>query len=35
LPAIGPVLASRIAAFVTAEDLHLGRDRAVTYERSV
>ena len=35
LPAIGPALASRIAAFVTAEDLHLGRDRAVTYERSV
>ena len=35
LPAIGPVLASRIAAFATAEDLVLGQDRAVTYERSV
>lgn len=35
LPALGPVLAGRIATFATAEDLTLGRDRAVTYERSV
>ncbi|MCJ2011259.1 bifunctional diaminohydroxyphosphoribosylaminopyrimidine deaminase/5-amino-6-(5-phosphoribosylamino)uracil reductase RibD [Methylobacterium sp. J-076] len=35
LPALGPVLERRIAGFGVAEDLVLGRDRAVTYERSV
>ncbi len=35
LPAIGPALARRIAEFTVAEDVILGHDRAVTYERSV
>ncbi len=35
LPALGPVLTRRIAGFDVAEDRVLGRDRAVTYERSV
>lgn len=35
LPALGPALRRRIAGFAVAEDLVLGRDRAVTYERSV
>jgi diaminohydroxyphosphoribosylaminopyrimidine deaminase/5-amino-6-(5-phosphoribosylamino)uracil reductase len=35
LPALGPALTRRIAGFTVAEDLVLGRDRAVTYERSL
>ncbi len=35
LPALGPVLTRRIAGFAVAEDRILGRDRAITYERSV
>lgn len=35
LPAVGPTLTRRIAGFSVTEDLVLGRDRAVTYERSV
>lgn len=35
LPALGPVLTRRIAGFTVAEELVLGPDRAVTYERSV
>ncbi|MFC6789412.1 bifunctional diaminohydroxyphosphoribosylaminopyrimidine deaminase/5-amino-6-(5-phosphoribosylamino)uracil reductase RibD [Methylobacterium komagatae] len=35
LPALGPVLTRRIARFDVVDDLILGADRAVTYERSV
>ncbi|GJE35960.1 bifunctional diaminohydroxyphosphoribosylaminopyrimidine deaminase/5-amino-6-(5-phosphoribosylamino)uracil reductase RibD [Methylobacterium persicinum] len=35
LPAVGPTLTRRIAGLGVVEDLVLGRDRAVTYERSV
>jgi diaminohydroxyphosphoribosylaminopyrimidine deaminase/5-amino-6-(5-phosphoribosylamino)uracil reductase len=35
LPALGPTLTRRIAGFTVAEDLVLGRDRVVTYERSL
>ena len=33
--ALGPVLTRRIARFDVVDDLILGADRAVTYERSV